>query len=71
MHDHFFRFFVAIVLAKLAFLLIAFGGAAWPGWALALEAVTILGLAGAGVVLALRARREARWEGVLPLRRGG
>jgi hypothetical protein len=71
MHDHLFRFSLAIVLAKLAFLAIVFGGAGWPAWVLGLETAFVLALGAAGLVLAWRGRREARWEGVLPLRREG
>lgn len=64
MHEQLYRFSLAIVLSKLAFLAIAFNGAGWPGWVLAAEAAMILGLGVAGLVLASRARRDARWEGV-------
>jgi hypothetical protein len=67
MHEHLYRFFLAIVASKLAFLAIVFNGGSgsWPGWVLAVEAVLILWLGVTGLVLAHRARREARWEGVL------
>ena len=65
MHEHLFRFSLAIVFSKLAFLAIAFQGDGWPSWVLALEAAMILGLGAAGLVLAFRARRDARWEGML------
>lgn len=65
MHEHLFRFSLAIVASKLAFLAIVFNGGGWPGWVLGAEAALILGLGAAGLVLAHRARREARWDGVL------
>ena len=65
MHEYLFRFSLAIVMSKLAFLAIVFNGAPWPSWVLAAEAFMILGLGAAGLVLAWRARREARWDGAL------
>jgi len=66
MHEHLYRFSLAIVASKLAFLAIVFSGAGgWPGWVLAAEGALMLGLGVAGLVLARRARRDARWEGVL------
>ena len=64
MHEYLFRFSLAIVFSKLAFLAIAFQGTGLPSWVLALEAAMILGLGAAGLVLAYLARRDARWEGV-------
>lgn len=66
MYEHLFRFFLAIVAAKLGFLALAFGPSGWPAWALALETVLVLALGAWGGALAWQARREARWDGVLP-----
>jgi hypothetical protein len=55
--------------AKLALLAVSWGLAGADGLrASEGEALQLLVLAAAGVVLLLEARRQARWDGVLPLR---
>jgi len=58
------------LLTKGAFLLVAVAGGAWPpaAWA---ELLQLAALAVAAALLLAEARREAQWNGVLPLRQEG
>jgi hypothetical protein len=63
MHLHYIFLSAAAIIAKLVFLGALLTGGPAPGWAFAAETAAILGLGITGLVLAARARREARWDG--------